>query len=394
MCFNINVDNTRGGSITWSSVSQKDYNIIDFNIQLAFNITYRGFAPVTLGDYVRDRNGEVYIGSDLGRLDLGEGSIKSSGAIVTSINSDFFTASLTMQHSYNKRPATYTAKFYGDSRKPDLINGDGQSKVYFLSTLVTIKETTGNVLPNSAPKANTYPLITVATGSLNTFRITALDSTIGGTLTYSLASDQVINGGQMYNQKQPSGLQVSSDGVVSFTPSQVGYYFSQIVVSNGDSWIVTDFLIKSVLPTTGDPYFTTPNDVIHCTATKTCLWTYLGKTDITDKSVIINSAFHPPGVIQTKEPGATTQAINITNTWNPTLSQVGTYIVALGMQDTSIPSINMIGQRTFTIINFNQSCDIQTNQYVEKVINQQDVLQQTLQDAVIAMLAGTLFQIA
>eukprot|EP01133_Synstelium_polycarpum_P001146 gene1146-1311_t len=348
----------RGGSITWAPESDTNYNVINFKIELAFRTGFEPFESYDLevGKYIRDYdwwNGEyIYENVNLGILEYGDpsGSSEYAHALVNSINDDFFTATVKFRKVYPLKDASYDATFYGEARIDNLANNGGLD--YYMTTHIVIKKPTTSVPLNTAPVVNTYPLITVQRNVENSFQIVASDLETPNTLTFALASSSVMGGG-VSNQVQPQGLSISSSGFVKFTPSQLGFYCCQIVISDGVNWVVADFLLNSVAATNQPPKFIaeTPdeNTPVQCKPNQACKWSYVGFTPLVGKSVEISVAYLPSSVDQ-GNPVGTGQTVYINNTWTPTVAQIGRHVVSLGIQDTSNPPIHMLGQRSFVIV--------------------------------------------
>eukprot|EP01133_Synstelium_polycarpum_P008669 gene8669-10179_t len=368
----------RGGSITWAPVSATDYNIINFKVELAFRRDFSDFNcnnnyPVTLGEYIIGCSGTPYTSSfNLGSLDVGDYSEDLiEPALINSMNSEFFTASVKFTYAYPKYDGSYEAIFSGQARINELIENGG--KPYYIMTKVIIQAPTASEPLNTSPVINTYPVITATNGYTNTFTIQASDlESPSKQLVFSLADPEIMGGSYSY-QYQPEGLTISPSGVVSFKPNQLGIYNAQVMVTDPQgAWVVADFLINSVVVSMDPPFFIapTPDETkpITCQPLTECTWTYAGKTNIIGKSVVISVAYLPSGVVQGEPTGG--QTVTIVNTWRPTVAQTGRYVVNLNLKDTSDPSIPMIGQRSFVIVvqpppcgngNVTQSCTPSAN---------------------------------
>eukprot|EP01133_Synstelium_polycarpum_P008671 gene8671-10183_t len=298
---------------------------------------------------------QYFTGDNIGSMSYGDlNSGKDyQGALVTSKNTDFFTVTIHFQKVYPKIPSltTYDAFFSGEARIDTLLNNAGKN--YYLRTKVTIQMPSDSVLLNSAPVANTYPVITLTVGQANSFDVTGSDMETPDGLVYSLTSKQEM-GTKSASQSQPSGLTITPQGVINFTPSQTGLYCAQIKITDPQgAWVVADFLINSVNKGKfSPPYFIAPTpDEAHpvtCQPLVPCTWSYVAKTDIVGKSVEIRAAY-PPNGIQLGAPSGT-GTVTVVSTWTPQIDQIGRSIINLGLQDTSNPPINMNGQRSFTII--------------------------------------------
>eukprot|EP01133_Synstelium_polycarpum_P007416 gene7416-8675_t len=328
-------------------------------IELSFRIdfppfTCNGERSIQLGPLKRCNSDSDYQNDNLGKLMFGDSDSEWGHAIVNSINEDYFTCTVNIRHEYSdlrewESTKEYTAKFKGSERISNLNNNN--DKDYFLTTKVTIKKKGFNLPPVS----NTLPVIYVTQGQTNEFQILASDKdTPINNLIFSLASNTIMGGGN--SQTQPDGLSINGTGMIKFNPNQPGYFCCQVMISDGANWMVVDFLLFSApgQPKSA-PYFISPTPsegtTIYCDPFMPSVWMYRGRTDNVGISVVINVAWAPIGVLR-KEPTYTqnNQEASINNTWTPKVDDVGSYVVVLGLQDTSNPSIPMIGQRSFNII--------------------------------------------
>eukprot|EP01133_Synstelium_polycarpum_P008670 gene8670-10181_t len=354
----------RGGSVTWTPRSPTYYYIIDFKIELSFMMGFSDFTcsgkyPLQVGQYIKDCDGNPYKSEvNLGLMKVGVWNyflfIKTSQktvlatAVVNSINADFFTATIKLSFEYPKVDAEYATFYQGQARISNLNNNADMT--YYLETHVVVKKPTGTAAPNTAPMANTYPVMTVTNGILNKFVVLASDIETPNQLTYDLSSPGIM-GDSNTPQYNPPGLTITKNGIISFTPPQLGFFCAQILITDPQgAWVTADFLIKSVSQSVNPPYFVapTPDETtpVYCAPLEPCTWSYVGKTDIAGRGVVISVAYLPSGVVENAPTGS--QTVTIVNTWTPTVAQTGRFVVNLGITDTA--GVQMVGQRSFVII--------------------------------------------
>ncbi|EFA75410.1 type A von Willebrand factor domain-containing protein [Heterostelium album PN500] len=340
----------RFGSISWSPASPTNYNYINFNILLGYKRNYGSFYNVTVGDYVKGGsryNQYNYTGSDLGTITFGYNNQRVTPiCYVNSINAneDWFTCTMVAQFTYPSSKGKYSVSFDGSARLSSLINNANQN--YRCQTTVTITPPPG--ITYDSPVSGVLPIITVNRGVLNTFQIVASNplASLNQNLTYSLATGSMMGSSYLAN---PSGLTVSTGGIVSFTPTQTGLYCAQIIIDDGIDYVVTDFILNSVVQPISPPYFfgLTPGDgsLIRANVNQTTTWTYEAKSNNTNLGVTIYSANVPAGVECSKQDNPNPGRIDCS--WTPSINNVGSYVVSLGLYDSA--GTPMQGQRSFIL---------------------------------------------
>ena len=144
--------------------------------------------------------------------------------------------------------ATYTAYVQTccrlSSSDSHINNPDGY---YRLETTVDLSSN------NSPPVSSGFPIVTVEQNSNVSFNVAATDID-GDTLTWRL-STAAEAAGYSGGFTQPSGLTINgSTGAVSWntTSASLGYYSTQVTVSDGKTSIPVDFFIKVTQQTTNN----------------------------------------------------------------------------------------------------------------------------------------------
>lgn len=176
------------------------------------------------------------------------------------------TGSYTIVHAYplGTNPQNYTA-FYASGSRWGYLNNNAYA-FYNISTQVNVNQRVTNskgisVLNNRfvpllqhppanfiiSPVAGMLPIVTVYSSTSSTFQIPAFDRE-GQTLSFSRSSPVEMGS---INSTQPPQLTVSSSGKVTFNTNGVslGYWSTQIKVSDGYSFVVVDFIILVIVCT-------------------------------------------------------------------------------------------------------------------------------------------------
>ncbi|EGG17674.1 substrate adhesion molecule [Cavenderia fasciculata] len=326
----------RFGSISWAPVSVQSYNVINVKLNLAFRATFFSNPSAAVGVILNSSTGTITDGLST--------TARAVNLQVNTLNSvdDWISGTAEFQFTYPKdKNATYTMVYSGSARISSLYNN--ADKNWRLTSSVTIN--TWN--QNSSPVTNTYPIISVVTPGTNTFQIVATDKeTTSDDLVYSLVTAPEEFGGGVVCPN----ITVSPKGLVTFTTGiKPSLFTTQIKISDGTDFTVTDFILQSTLSTVKPPYFTddTPADqsVITIQPGQTKSWVYVGKSN-TSTEVFIKPSNVPLGISQSTQSGKNPGTI--TNSWTPTITNVGRYVVSLGLSDKE--GVSMTGQRSFVII--------------------------------------------
>jgi len=359
----------RFGTISWQPTTK--YNIIQFKADFAFRRTYFSYPYAVVGSTITE-----------GSLNFGDKTSTNVAMTVTSYDPvlDWFTGSFTFTKTYSK-DGDYTVIYTSCCRISSLKNEANGN--WNITTSVSVKPT----VSNTSPVSGMLPIVPVVYGRSNGFQVVASDAE---TLTKDLKFELT----DVYKMTQPPGLSVNSTGYVTFTPALVGLYCTQIKITDGHgAYIVTDFIMSSTkqpgicsgscsnggsscegnsdckncgtIPGGGDscgeknpPYFTAPTPVdgavINMDVNKTSVVNIRAESEYSTKSVVITTANVPSGMTglgsQTgKNPGL------MTGTWTPTASQVGRYVVSLGLVDSDGMSMKG-GSQSFVIVVAKPEC--------------------------------------
>ncbi|EGG17673.1 type A von Willebrand factor domain-containing protein [Cavenderia fasciculata] len=330
----------RFGSISWAPLSQDNYNVINVKLNLAFRSGYWSSSSIRVGNT---------ISSGTGTITSGNGGSVAVPLVVNTINTvdGWFTGTAEFQYTYPKgKNATYTIVYTGNARISTLYNN--ADKNWRLTSSVTIN----TWKQNSSPVTNTYPIIPVVTPGTNTFQIVATDAE-SSTLTYSLSEPSEFGGGS----KCPN-LTVSNSGLVTFTTGiKPSLFNTQIKISDGTDFTVTDFILQSDYGSINaePPYFAPPTpddgDVLFVQPGTNISLTYLAKSN-TSSQVFIKPSNVPYGVTQYAQAGLNPGTMN--SWWVPTASNVGRYVISLGLSDKE--GLSMTGQSSFVLVVESPSC--------------------------------------
>ncbi|EFA77617.1 type A von Willebrand factor domain-containing protein [Heterostelium album PN500] len=250
------------------------------------------------------------------------------------LNSDWITATMIQGFSATSGIFWIKGYYYGQNRLSTLVNNaDG---AWNLQVIMPLKNgVTGQVSPTSS----LLPVIplNLQDPSSKIFPIPANDPS-KTTLSYSLASSSVMAG------SQPNGLSISSNGIVTFNPTQTGVFSAQVLVTKSysgagtTSYIPVDFLVN----VTNTPIIATPPSFIVPTPTigttlqisarilsNIVLAAY---TPMSGRTCEISIGDLPTGVVR-QSPVVSGSYTNVTLQWLPDTSAVGTYIINLSTKD-------------------------------------------------------------
>lgn len=276
---------------------------------------------------------------NVGSINYGDGTFGSIILTVTSVNlaEDWFFGSTTLVKTYTGT-GPYTASFESCCRLSTLANdADGG---YRTETVVNPG------VGNNSPVTTIQPIVNLQTG-LNPaqFQIPAFDPD-GQPLTFTLATPAQKGGGP-----QPTGLTISSSGLVSF--STVGQpngrlFTMQAMVSDGASRVPIDFLIRivntstppvfnyAVTPINGQTFSVQPGQNINFNVEAS-------DVDPGD-NVTLSVVGQPLGALFT--PGLPTSGNPVSSNfnWTPGMSDLGSRVVTFTAQDLN-------GVQTSTSVN-------------------------------------------
>ncbi|KAK5578399.1 hypothetical protein RB653_008069 [Dictyostelium firmibasis] len=353
----------RFGSMSWQPMGT--YNTIKFSSNYAFRTTFF--------DQYKLKGAKVGDKVLVGELDLGQPGKDDIDVYLTvtavNVGDDWFTGEFTYTHTYptvtSGKTKTYTAIFTDCCRIKSLLNNaEGR---WYISTSVVIDPNQGSDVSkfNRSPVSGMVPIITLNRDKVNNFLIAASDPN-NDPLEYSLS--------KAYTMDQPPGLSINSTtGLVSFKPTQAGFYSTQILIKdNRGAYVVVDFLINSVFePGVCHPSCSNTgqtcngnSDCKKCSGSdnlgNTCIsappafiypptpkngeilsyelntqysFSLQCKTNDSSKTVDIQPANIPSGVtlsssIQSK------QIATLSYMWTPTITNVGTYVISAYCTDS------------------------------------------------------------
>ncbi|EFA75411.1 type A von Willebrand factor domain-containing protein [Heterostelium album PN500] len=349
----------RYGTVNYQ-ISSSSYNTATIKVELGYRLDYFTYDyTVQVGKCVGSSGWfgsyNCYSGSDLGQIKYGDGySDDSPYCYVNAVFSgdNWFTCVMTFTHTYPTGSNTYTFDLKGYARFQDLINNAGE--YYRVTSKIVIDPTLKqNYL---SPVVGSSPIITIVLNSQAQFQILAT-SPVGLPISYQLATPSQMGGDDLVI---PTGLTVSSSGLVSFTPTQLGYYTAQVIVSDGKSYVANDFIIYVVNANPLAPYFVSPTPeqgvTVKCTINVDCTWTYKADSKNTQITGITigNSGGPAGGLVQPDINVAGAKPRTVVTHWKPTVSQAGSYIISLNAFDSA--GVFVTGARSFILLAQSNQC--------------------------------------
>ena len=320
----------RYGNLSWRQLpSDPTGRTIEFKLTMGFRYGYFSTTnpppmPV-VGSVISNTvaNGAVPFA-------YGDGaSITNFNFIVTSVNTadDFLVAEATLVRSYTTN-GTYTASIESANRISTLQNNSNGR--YRIASTVNVG------VANSSPITTLPPVINLPFDqSAAAFTIPASDPN-GNPLTFSLATATDLPG---YTFTQPTGLSLTSSGQATFdtrSPKAVNQLYSAIVkISDGQSFVIVDFVIKIVAPST-PPVFVyggitpannaTIQSYVGCPVSFTVRAT---DTDPTSNTITLQGVGIPQGAVFSPVTGSNT----VTSPFSLTPTTEGTSVVSFIAQD-------------------------------------------------------------
>ncbi len=240
LSFDAEASHYRFGNISWSIPNPASPRNVSFKVQMAFRRTFYP-GPPNLGNTV----------SSGVNLDFGDGSGSVPiNLLVTSINTtdDWFFGEATITHTYGGTGTTFTASYLSNARISTLQNNANANFASF--TVVTLTSPI-----NNSPVTTSPPIVSVQTGQASaTFQLAASDPE-NQTLTYRFATAAEMGGGA---QTQPTGMNVSSSGLVTFNTSALSagnlYNAAFVVTDAAGASTMLDILVRTVAPSTPPTY--------------------------------------------------------------------------------------------------------------------------------------------
>jgi hypothetical protein len=320
----------RYGNITWESLGG---NTVRFNVKQAYRMSY--FSGVSVGAVI---NTEAFY--------FGDGGSTSVQLVVTSVNpaEDWFFGEFVTTHTYASS-GNRTAYYENGNRLSGLQNnGDGS---YRAETIVNVG--TGN----SSPVILSPVILNMQVGQ-NTanFQVPANDPN-GDNIRYRLTNSTEMAGGT-----NPSGLSVSTTGLLSFNTVglTIGHLYSAGVVvedldgsNNVKSKSMVDLIIKIVGNST-PPVFNAPTPAEGTILTATCGTPVTFDVNVSSGGTVTLTAVGvPSGASFTNSLPASGNPVTTTFNWTPSANQTGSIIIVLiaenndGVQSTRSITIQVGG---------------------------------------------------
>ncbi|KYQ94443.1 substrate adhesion molecule [Tieghemostelium lacteum] len=384
--FVVDATHFRYGTIYWEPVAQTDsnYKTIKFTAILSFRKSYW-------------ESGTVYPGAVINHssINFGDGNSQTLTMTVSNdINNeeDYFIGRSEFTYTY-WWSGNYTV-YYKDCCRISTLENNADEDWYISTSVYVYKPSTQpRGVMNTSPTAGFVPIVTVEAGRVNTFKILGYDAQ-NDPLTYRLSN---IWGSSLYH---PTGLSLTGN-VITFTPGPVDngkdyeLYCTQVIISDGVSYIVVDFLFKAVRPIDGvcDPSCvnngqpcTGNSDCLSCTNStvpNTCApkqppyffgltpdagqvlqfpiginksFAIESKSPYPNKGVSITVSNTPLGSIgPTITNGANNNPTKSVYYWQPTIDNIGSYVIAASTQDADgTPATE--GVRSFVLLVVKPTC--------------------------------------
>ncbi|MBA3900124.1 MAG: hypothetical protein H0X62_07935, partial [Bacteroidetes bacterium] len=308
----------RYGTINWQSVSG---NTVQFKVDMAYRRTF--FNVSTLGQTV-----------NVGRLYFGDGTWGNIALTVTSINvaEDWFfgTATISKTYANSGNHLAYWTLCCRISPSSGMVNNTDQ--VARLETVVNVGS------GNSSPVTNLPPMVNVATGlSGATFNVPSNDPD-GDAVTYRLATPSEVSTSN--NFVQPSGFSISSNGIATIStigknPGQL--YSAAIVVEDGQTKTIVDFLIKVTIQSTPPAFdysLTPPDNFIYQVAPGQNVNFSVRATDSDPGDIVsLQAVGLPTGVSMNPALPVSGNPVLSNFSWTPTNAHLGSHVFSFIAQD-------------------------------------------------------------
>ncbi|EFA75358.1 substrate adhesion molecule [Heterostelium album PN500] len=245
---------------------------------------------------------------------------------------DWVTAEMILYQTFPNNGTRYV-NYYDNARLSNLANNaDGDWNV---GTEIALSANGG-----SSPASGLLPIMNSYVGILKQWQVPVADLTPRAQFAFELASYDLMRG------VQPTGMSISTNGLVSFNATQTGMWSAQFKISkyvdsNFISSVVIDFLVNSTMPPANlpkPPVFIAPtpdeNKVVAINATTASTFTIVGKAFKTTSSVTISIGNVPEGMVVGQQVDNPTNVGTIILSWTPTSSQVGVFVISLGLVDS------------------------------------------------------------
>lgn len=320
--FSLSASHFRYGSITWSKVTGSTNQVKFVTTQSWRTSAFFGTQPA-IGSIV-----------NTGPMSFGDGGTANIALVVTSVNpaEDWFEGQYTVNHTYpapsGSAVVNYTANFSSCCRISTLKDGNND-QAFVISTVVNV----GN--SNNSPVSTMPAIIAMQQGISNTYTIPSFDPD-NDNLTFSVATS--AESGLV--TVKPSGLTLSSAGVITWTPTTAlnSLHSLSVKVSDGKTHIMLDFIIKvvqvstppvfdyTVTPVNGKIFKVSPGDAVSFT---------VKATDSDPSSTVKLSGSGIPSGASWNPSTTGANPASSTFSWTPTNSQLGSNVISFIATDNN-----------------------------------------------------------
>jgi hypothetical protein len=229
----------------------------------------------------------------------------------------------------------YTAYFYSCCRIA--MQGPLSNQYWNVETKLNLNPTPGGWI-NTSPVSSGVPIVDVYRNALNTWVVPAADND-GDPLSYRLATAAETTRSSAGGN--PSGMTMTSSGLIQWTPSTNGLYGTQVIVEDAYSSIAVDYILRVQDPKgsacragqpNANPAFISPSPWIDGSL-PTCFkpgsstsFTVRAQDSLdTCDTVYIQSGSLPVGASLSKTGG--TNPVSYSFSWNPSTSMAGNHLV-------------------------------------------------------------------
>ncbi|EFA75414.1 substrate adhesion molecule [Heterostelium album PN500] len=329
----------RYGTITWTT-SPSDPTLFEFSLKVAFRNSYfieNHFTQYAVNDTINHHDVKIYSSfytfSDCKYCDIK--TIRTAFVVnhVDKVN-DWLTTEMKFQYRFTQTTGTAYINYYEAGRLDTLINN--ANKYWNVATELNFPGCIGG----SSPASGVLPVLNAYNGIEKLWQVPVADMTPGATFKFAMSNETEMPG------TQPTGLKVSESGLVSYTATQTGMWSAQIKVQKYVqnayvTYIIIDFLInvtKAPVVIPNPPVFVDPTPArstyVNFTSTIANSVTIVGMSPQTTSSVLISIGNVPQGMTVSPQTNGPANYGTIKLTWSPTTTQIGAYVISLGLVDS------------------------------------------------------------
>lgn len=310
----------RYGHINWRIPDPELFpNVVEFQVQIATQLDLGiGSIVPTVGSLLNP-----------GMLDFGDGSPTQTISLVVSVVNgviNLLQGTYIVRHNYlTNAPRNYTA-FYASGSRLSLLKNNANT-FYNVSTVVNVlqyvRRNNVSVL-NQSPIAASMAIVNVYTNQINTFQIPAFDRE-RQSLSFVLAS--AVDMGDI-TDTQPPQFSVSSNGTITFdtTGLGLGYWTTQIKISDGFCYVVVDFLLR----------ITTPPPSLPCLLPVAPTLSIFANALLSLRlQTSISTGALPTPITSALPSGASLSSLSLgvsAIVWTPTMRDIGSYVINIGCE--------------------------------------------------------------